>query len=377
MTNRQTQQAAAGTLDRGSLYPLRFEPIYQHRLWGGRRLGSLLSAPLPDDGPFGEAWLLSDRNDHPSVVADGPLKGSTLGQLFEAVPEQLLGRLAGRFRRFPLLLKFLDAHEMLSVQVHPTDLDVDLIPMGETGKTEAWVVLEAGLESRIYVGLKPGTTKEELHQAITHGDVVDHLVGFTPKIGDGVFIPAGTVHSLGHDVMVFEVQQNSDVTFRLYDWNHVDAKTGQPRALQVEQALACTDFSKGRGGLMTSDVALSTVEQIIAFNEYALAAPGLVIPDVETVTPVERESLFQCDQFWLWRLRGESPFTIGVEGAPRVLVCLEGAGLVEHNDVAYAVGRGDVLLLPAEVGACTFRPLRRVDLLEIAIPDESFRLHQR
>ena len=143
----------------------------------------------------------------------------------------MLGKLAQRFRRFPLLLKFLDAREMLSVQVHPADAHTDLLPAGETGKTEAWVVLEAGTESRIYAGLKPGTTADDLRRAITNGTVADHLVCFTPKPGDGVFLPAGTVHALGGDIVVFEIQQNSDVTFRLYDWDHVDAKTGQPRAL--------------------------------------------------------------------------------------------------------------------------------------------------
>ena len=112
-------------MSRMPLYPLRFEPIYQYRLWGGRRLADLLTAPLPGDGPIGEAWLLSDRDDHPSRVADGPLKGRTIRQLLEQSPEQLLGKLAGRFRRFPLLLKFLDAREMLSVQVHPSDRQTD------------------------------------------------------------------------------------------------------------------------------------------------------------------------------------------------------------------------------------------------------------
>jgi mannose-6-phosphate isomerase len=122
------------------LYPLRFEPIYQYRLWGGRRLADLLKAPLPGYGPVGEAWILSDRGDHPSRVADGPLKGRTIAQLLNQSPERLMGELAGRFRRFPLLLKFLDAREML---VHPGDGYTSLLPAGETGKTEAWVVLEA------------------------------------------------------------------------------------------------------------------------------------------------------------------------------------------------------------------------------------------
>ena len=162
-------------------------------------------------------------------------------------PEQVLGKLAGRFRRFPLLLKFLDAHDMLSVQVHPSDRQTDYLPAGETGKTEAWVVLEAGPESRIYAGLKPATTADNLRRAIAKGAVAEHLACFTPKPGDGVFLQAGTVHSLG-GVVVFEVQQNSDVTFRLYDWDHVDAKTGQRRALQVDQAIACIDFAQGAIG---------------------------------------------------------------------------------------------------------------------------------
>jgi len=126
-----------------SLYPLRFDPIYQYRLWGGRRLSSLLSAPLPGDGPIGEAWMLSDRTDHQSLVANGPLKGQTLGQMMKQCPEQLMGKLSSRFSRFPLLLKFLDARAMISVQVHPSAAHPELIPAGDTEKTEAWVVIDA------------------------------------------------------------------------------------------------------------------------------------------------------------------------------------------------------------------------------------------
>ena len=147
----------------------------------------------------------------------------------------------------------------------------DLIPPGESGKTEAWVVLEAGPESRIYAGLKPGTNPDDLRRALANGTVADHLASFTPKLGDAVFLPAGTVHSLGGDMVVFEVQENSDVTFRLYDWDHVDPKTGQPRPLQVDQAMACIDFAQG--------------------------AIGPVAPLVEATTPVRRERLFHCEQF--------------------------------------------------------------------------------
>jgi mannose-6-phosphate isomerase len=317
------------------LYPLRFEPIYQYRLWGGRRLAGLLSAPLPGDGPIGEAWVLSDRDDHPSRVADGSLKGRTIGQVLERFPEQVMGNFAGRFRRFPLLLKFLDVREMLSVQVHPTD--------PETAKTEAWVVLEAGARSRIYAGLKPGATAEVLRRAVADGTVADHIACFHPAAGEAVFNPAGMVHSLGGGVVVFEVQQNSDVTFRLYDWNHVDPKTGKPRPLQVEQALACINFGPCAG--------------------------GLVAPVVEQMSPVCREQLFECDYFRLWRVRGESQFAAGSGNVPRVLVCIEGTGQIEHDGAAYEAGKGDVFLLPAVLGACAFQPRGPVNVLEIEIPE--------
>jgi mannose-6-phosphate isomerase len=324
------------------LYPLRFDPIYQYRLWGGRRLASLSSVPLPGDGPIGEAWLLSDRSDHQSLVANGPLKGQSIGQLMGQCREQLMGKLAPRFSRFPLLLKFLDAHEMLSVQVHPSDAHPELIPAGDTAKTEAWVVIEAGKGSHIYAGLRSGTTAGTLRKSLDDGTIEDDLVCIAPKPGDAVFIPAGTVHTLGEDVVVFEVQQDSDVTFRLYDWGHVDSKTKKPRPLQVDQAFACIEFGASGG--------------------------GLVAARVETTKPVERERLFDCPAFLLWRLLGQEPFPVGATAEPRVLVCIEGSGQVTHEETPYAVGKGDVWLLPAEAGKCAFQPSGEVTLLEIAIP---------
>ncbi len=331
------------TMSQMPLYPLRFEPIYQYRLWGGRRLAELLTTPLPGNGPIGEAWILSDRDDHSSRIANGPLKGQTITQLLQQSRQQLLGKLAQRFRRFPLLLKFLDAREMVSVQVHPADAQTNFLPTGESGKTEAWVVLKAGEKSRIYAGLKPSTTADDLRRALANGTVAGDLAYFTPKPGDGVFLPAGTVHSLGDGVVVFEIQENSDVTFRLYDWGHVDDKTGHLRALQVDQAVTCIDFVDG--------------------------AAGLVVPVVEATTPVRCERLFHCKQFRLWRLRGQSPFTVGAAGEARVLVCIEGAGQVDHGGSTYAIGKGDVMLLPAVVGACVFQPSGVVNLLEIALPE--------
>src|SRR5665213_3292639 len=196
--DRNLAKSSVGTqsMNQIPLYPLRFDPIYQYRLWGGRRLSDLLSAPLPGDGPIGEAWVLSDRDDHQSQVANGPLKGRTIGELMGQFHVQLMGKLAPRFHRFPLLLKFLDAREMLSVQVHPSDAYPDLIPVGETGKTEAWVVIEAEKISRIYAGIKPDRTVDDLRLSLVNGTLADQLVRIVPKPGDAVFIPAGTVHIL-------------------------------------------------------------------------------------------------------------------------------------------------------------------------------------
>ena len=329
-------------MDKTRLYPLRFEPIYQYRLWGGRRLASLLSVPLPGDGPIGEAWVLSDRTDHQSQIANGPLKGQTIGQVMKQFPESLMGKLSSRFTRFPLLLKFLDAHEMLSVQVHPSDAHPDLIPAGDTAKTEAWVVVEAEKGSQIYAGLKSSTTPGSLSESLKDGTIAERLVSISPKSGDAVFIPAGTVHTLGNDVVVFEVQQNSDVTYRLYDWGHIDSVTKALRPLQVDQALACIDFGSRNSGLVT--------------------------PRVETTMPVERERLFDCAAFLLWRVRGQAQFTVGAIAEPHVLVGIEGSGRIMHDGTPYAVGKGDVWLLPAEVGVCAFEPSGEATMLEIAIP---------
>jgi mannose-6-phosphate isomerase len=264
------------------LYPLGFEPLYQYRLWGGRKLADWLKSPLPKEGPVGEAWLLSDREDQPSRVANGPLKGRTIAELLSNSRSVILGKLAARLERFPLLLKFLDVREMLSVQVHPPDDRTGLIPKGNTGKTKAWVVLDAEPEGRVYAGLKPGTTAANL-RSLNQETVNTHLASFAPSVGQTVLIEAGVVHALGDGVLAFEIQENSDLTFRLYDWNHIDPKTQRPRPLQVDEALSCIDFSQD---------AIEPVE-----------------PTAVTSRLSRRELLVDCDHFRLSRIGAEGPFT--------------------------------------------------------------------
>ena len=326
-----------------SLYPLRFEPHFRYRAWGGRRLATLLGAVLPGDGPIGESWLLSDREDHSSCIQNGSLKGYTLGAVLQQWPEQLLGDGAEPGLRFPLLLKLLDVTDSLSVQVHPSDTQLDHLPGAEKGKTEAWVVLTAGAKARVYAGLKANTSARSLREAIAGGRVVELLAGFVPEAGDAVLVPAQTVHSLS-DVVVIEVQENSDVTLRLFDWDRVDPKTQQPRPLQIEDALACIDFGQG---------AILPVE-----------------PLVETETPARRERLFDDPHFKVWRIGSNTPFAVGATQAPRVLACLTGRGVVWFADEKYPLGAGEAMLLPAQVGRCRCDPHGEITLLEIALPPD-------
>lgn len=325
------------------LYPLKFEPIYQYRLWGGRRLAHLLSKPLPKDEPVGEAWLLSDRKDHASKVVDGPLKGKTITELMEKCPVELMGENNAHFKRFPLLLKFLDCHEVLSVQVHPSDGQTAYIPEGDTGKTEAWVVLETADDSIIYSGLKKGTTKKDLMEAIKTNSVSKKLHRFIPKIDDAVFIHSGTVHTLGGAV-VFEVQENSDVTFRLYDWDRKDPKTGKPRELQVEKAMACIDY-----------------------NQVEI---GPIIP-VKSTEVKNAELLFDNEHFKLWRIESDAQVDVGFKDEPVILVCIHGKGIMNFDKMDYTISKGEVMLLPATVGQLELHPNSKITVLQIAIPEKN------
>jgi mannose-6-phosphate isomerase len=323
-----------------ALYPLLFKPIFQHRIWGGRRFQSLLSTALPDDPLIGEAWLLSDREDQASEVAEGPLQGLLIHQLIERSPTEMLGDLAGRFKRFPLLLKFLDVHESLSVQVHPSDKQALQFDDGAHGKTESWVVLEVQDTGRIYAGLATGTTEKQLAQAVTAGTLPQRLASFVPKVGDAVMVHGGTVHSL-RQVVVFELQENSDTTYRLYDWEHTDPATGEPRPLQVNQALASVSFPQG------------PVE------------PWRLSGSEETEL---RDQILSCEHFEVWRIRSSGGYSVGSSSTPHVLVCTSGAGCVSHGDAKYPFGKGDVVLLPPALGVCTCIAEGAV-VLDISVPD--------
>lgn len=220
------------------LPPLIFNPLYRQYLWGGRRFASLLGRQLEATGPYAESWELVDRPDDQSVVRAGPLTNHTLGELVREHREELLGPGIGS-GPFPLLFKFLDAHRVLSVQVHPDDAAAARLTPPDRGKTEAWYVVEAEPGSKMYAGLKPEVSRDDLAAAIAAGCCEDVLHTIVPSVGDCIFIPAGTVHAIGAGLVIAEIQQSSDVTFRLFDWNRIGAD-GKPRPLHVDEGVAAT-----------------------------------------------------------------------------------------------------------------------------------------
>jgi mannose-6-phosphate isomerase len=219
--------------------PLNFEPLFMERVWGGRRLESLMGKRLPQGTRIGESWEIVDRAEAQSVVHDGPLKGATLHELWTEHREAIFGPDLPDSERFPLLFKILDARERLSLQVHPP-AGIATRLQGEP-KTEMWYVVDAVLDSDLYAGLKPGVTRESFEQALDEGRVAEQIHTMPVKKGDWIFIPSGRVHAIGAGNLIVEVQQNSDTTYRVFDWNRLGID-GLRRELHVEESLESINF---------------------------------------------------------------------------------------------------------------------------------------
>ncbi len=225
------------------LYPLKFEPIYQERIWGGDQLQTVLKRQLPEtDQPIGESWELSDREEACSRVVNGPMAGRTLHELVTHFGRALLGRQARRLDRFPLLVKLIDAGERLSLQVHPDEAAARRIGGGAEAKTEMWYVMSARRDARILAGLLGRATKQQLVADIASPTVENFLQSYPSQPGDAYFITAGTLHAIGGGNLILEIQQNSDTTYRVSDWGRVDA-AGRSRELHVEQGMQAIDFT--------------------------------------------------------------------------------------------------------------------------------------
>ena len=326
-----------------SLYPLKFRPKLVEKMWGGSKLQTVLGKPLPPGKPIGESWELFDfppgavessADWVSSEVANGPLAGRTLHWLVQNHRQDLLGPVSpsGRDGQFPILIKFLDAREDLSVQVHPDRAYADANPRAHL-KSEAWYVLQRDPGSRVLNGLKRGVTRQDFKAAIDRGDVDRLIESIEAQEGDCFYLPSGTVHALGAGLLVAEVQTPSDTTFRVFDFNRIDPSTGKRRTLHVEQALQCIDFSSDD------------------------AEPANAGSDPRLVS----SPYFHLDRTCIGAGGTQRLDRIG----PAVLIVVEG---MIQLDGPISAGRGEVVLIPASLDKPMVRSDSGCAFLQVTFP---------
>ena len=307
--------------------PLKFEPLFMERIWGGRRLETLYGKRLPAGAPIGESWEIVDRPEAQSVVQDGPWRGRTLHDLWLNHRREVFGEVADA-PRFPLLIKLLDAQDKLSLQVHPPP-QVAAELAGEP-KTECWYIAEAAPGAELYVGIKPDSSPTAFQEAVTKGNAEEHVHRLAVTSGDTMFLPSGRLHAIGAGNVIVEVQQNSDTTYRVFDWNRTDAD-GIARTLHVEESLRSINFDD--------------------------RAPALVRPEGEALV---RHELFELEK---WELR--EPRHGAARGEFAIVCCLSGA--VECAGASIAPG--EFFLLPACVEDRLLHPTAsETALLRITLP---------
>ena len=308
--------------------PLLFEPLFRERMWGGRRLESAFGKKLPPGKRIGESWEIVDRPEAQSVVRQGPWRGQTLHELWRDRRAEIFGEGMPDAPRFPIFAKLLDAQEKLSLQVHPDAAMAG--PLGGEPKSEMWYFAAADDGAEIYAGLRTGVTRDHLEQALRRGAAADLVHRIGVKTGDAFFVPSGRLHAVGAGNLVVEIQQNSDTTFRLFDWER-NAHDRSPRALQVEEAL-----------------------QSIAFDDFE---PAVVAPNGET--------LVQCPYFTVEKWDLERARRAPERSTFALFVCLSGA--VEANAVRLAPG--EFFLVPAPAAASELKPVApATSVLRITLP---------
>jgi mannose-6-phosphate isomerase len=319
------------------LYPLTFHPIFKERVWGGRNLERLYGKALPPGHPIGESWEITDRPEGVSVVANGPLAGRTLRQLMEEHGREILGAASPEGGRFPLLIKILDATDTLSVQVHPPANVA--ARLGGEPKTEMWYIADATPEAALYAGLRQGVTREEFERRIGDGSVAESLHRLPVKKGDAMFLPSGRLHAIGAGNVIFEIQQNSDTTYRVFDWNRLGLD-GRPRDLHVQASLESIDFEDFEPGL---------IQSIYSRN------PTMKVRYVVD-SPLFRVDGYQVKRGVRWYLRSEAMQIIGV---------LQGELSIGHGDQTVLLKPGGFCLLPASLGRVTLVAERAVEYLHV------------
>ncbi|MDX2137625.1 MAG: type I phosphomannose isomerase catalytic subunit [Chloroflexota bacterium] len=306
-----------------ALYPLLLTATLHAKPWGGRALADYMHKPLPTDEPYGEAWELHDT----SIVANGPHNGRTLGDLLREYGEALVGAGNDPAEGFPLLAKILDANDWLSIQDHPNDKQARELEGEPRGKNEAWYMLGAEAGARLVIGVQPGLSREDIAAAIVHNSLEDKVVYANVSEGDVMYMAAGSVHALGPGLLVYEIQQSSDTTYRLYDWGRMGLD-GKPRALHIEKGLKVAN--------------LETLPEI----KHTRHETG---KQVEIV----RSPYFYTDLYQLNAINGQN---VDLDTGGRrfhSLTCIDGSAMVHAGEYEVAFTTGQTVLIPAALGAYT------------------------
>jgi len=322
------------------VYPLRLRPVYKDYLWGGDRISRAYRRSVPP-GPCAESWEVSDREDGMSVVANGHWAGRDLHAVAAAMGADLLGSTWKGSARFPLLIKLIDSRERLSVQVHPNDQTA--ARYGGEAKTEMWYILEADPGAGVYSGLHPGVTPERFREALGKQEVEALLQRVPVEAGDAIFTPGGRIHAIDAGCLLLEVQQNSNTTYRLYDWGRV-GPDGEPRNLHVEEALRVMDW--GAGG------------------SPKVPARRLGYLGINELWEVLRCAYFRMEMMVvqeIWRSAGDARTF-------QVLFVAEGAVELESEAGKELLSPGTTILLPAALRGYHLRPFGTAKLLRVTLP---------
>jgi mannose-6-phosphate isomerase len=318
--------------------PVIFDPILKRIRWGGRKLGTVLGKQIGPASDYAESWEIADHSAGESRVLHGEFDGLTLRELISRCGSEIFGSEPVP-QQFPLLIKFLDANDWLSLQVHPDDAQAREFDASESGKTEAWVIVSAEANSEICVGLREGVTRADLTEALRNGTVETCLHRYSVRNGDCILVPAGTVHAIGPGILLAEVQQQSNLTFRLFDWGRLGAD-GNPRPIHIQESLDCTNF--GRGPV---DPVATT-----------------------TVTGAEHtvEDLVRCDYFSLRRHVSGEPFAINTCNRFRILMLLDGTVTIASQQSVQSHHKGTTILLPASCSSVQVVPQTAAVVLEVS-----------
>ena len=323
---------------------LQFEPIVKRIRWGGRRLGTLLNKPIGHETDYAESWEIADHGTDQSIIRGGEFAGWTLSKLLTEHGERVLGysQQSPEQSQFPLLIKFLDANDRLSLQVHPNDELAKQVAPQENGKTEAWVIVAAEPGSVLFSGLKQGVDRAAFENAIASDSLLDVLHTIEVAVGDCVFIPAGTVHAISEGILLAEIQQQSDITYRIHDWGRLGTD-GKPREIHVEQSLLCTDFDRGPvGPVEPNTIAASAGHQ--------------------------HELLVESDYFVIERQIASAPVDIETNGRFRTVMVLDGDMTLQGQGEPFHLQTGSTVLIPAEVKSVHVQPNCESTWLESTVP---------